>query len=269
MKVILSRKGFDSANGGCASPILPDGTLLSLPIPSEDDVKFCGLEYDNISYFDLIKELKPEFAFENCHLDPDIRPGIRKSPVKDWKPAFGQIGSAQSTLENAGVSPGDLILFFGWFRHIVKTEKGYRYVTKRMDEDFYQYADLQVIYGYMQIGEIIKDKEKIKNYRWHPHASENRTNKSTNALYIPSERLSFNENLLGFGTLDFRNDRVLTKKDRTRGTWNEYDFYSPEHVYGNRKNSAKNGGLYYAGIWQELIIDESEELTEWAKKIVE
>jgi len=33
MKVILSRKGFDSSYGGCASPILPDGTLLSLPIP--------------------------------------------------------------------------------------------------------------------------------------------------------------------------------------------------------------------------------------------
>ncbi len=28
MKIILSRKGFDSANGGQASPILPDGTML-------------------------------------------------------------------------------------------------------------------------------------------------------------------------------------------------------------------------------------------------
>ena len=33
MKFILSRKGFDSSNGGIASPILPDGTMLSLPIP--------------------------------------------------------------------------------------------------------------------------------------------------------------------------------------------------------------------------------------------
>lgn len=269
MKVILSRKGFDSSNGGCASPILPDGTLLSMPIPSNDDVRFCDLEYNNISYFDLIKELKPEFTRRHCHLDPDIRPEIRKNPVKEWKPAFGQIGSAQSTLENAGVSPGDLILFFGWFRHIVKTEKGYRYVTRKMNEDFYQYADLQVIYGYMQIGEIIKDSEKIKNYIWHPHANETRICKKTNALYIPSEKLSFNENMPGYGTFDFRIDRVLTKKYSMRGTWNENVFYSPEKVYGNRKNSAKNGGLYYAGIWQELIINESEELTEWAKKIVE
>lgn len=33
MKIILSRKGFDSENGGYPSPILPDGSLLSIPIP--------------------------------------------------------------------------------------------------------------------------------------------------------------------------------------------------------------------------------------------
>ena len=33
MKIVLSRKGFDSAAGGVASPILPDGKMLSLPIP--------------------------------------------------------------------------------------------------------------------------------------------------------------------------------------------------------------------------------------------
>ncbi|WP_454862743.1 Nmad3 family putative nucleotide modification protein [Pseudomonas hormoni] len=30
MQIILSRKGFDSAAGGCPSPILPDGRLFSL-----------------------------------------------------------------------------------------------------------------------------------------------------------------------------------------------------------------------------------------------
>src|SRR3712207_8073283 len=33
MRLILSRKGFDSALGGAASPIFPDGTMTSLPIP--------------------------------------------------------------------------------------------------------------------------------------------------------------------------------------------------------------------------------------------
>ena len=39
MRVILSRKGFDSQYGGMPSPILPDGTLLSLPIPSKTDME--------------------------------------------------------------------------------------------------------------------------------------------------------------------------------------------------------------------------------------
>ena len=45
LKVILSRKGFDSSNGGCPSPIMPDNTLLSFPIPSDD-----GVSYDELGY---------------------------------------------------------------------------------------------------------------------------------------------------------------------------------------------------------------------------
>ena len=32
MKVILSRKGFDTKSGGFASPIFPDGSCFSIPI---------------------------------------------------------------------------------------------------------------------------------------------------------------------------------------------------------------------------------------------
>ena len=54
MKIILSRKGFDSANGGIVSPIMEDGTLISFPIPSEDDkdryedLVYCGQLYSEI-----------------------------------------------------------------------------------------------------------------------------------------------------------------------------------------------------------------------------
>ena len=41
MKVILSRKGFDSANGGIASPILEDGAIVSFPIPAPDKNTAC------------------------------------------------------------------------------------------------------------------------------------------------------------------------------------------------------------------------------------
>ena len=45
MRLVISRKGFDSTAGGCASPILPDGTMVSLPIPDEES----GVRYGDIS----------------------------------------------------------------------------------------------------------------------------------------------------------------------------------------------------------------------------
>lgn len=75
MKVILSRKGFDSANGGILSPIFEDGTMLSFPIPGKDEEKDC-IRYDelfcgNICLKRIMDDLKYRGA-ECCHLDPDL-----------------------------------------------------------------------------------------------------------------------------------------------------------------------------------------------------
>lgn len=266
MKIILSRKGFDASNGGCASPIMPDGTLLSMPIPSNDKDRYSDLCWNGITYSELLSNLRPKKTYAGCHVDPDIR-NNRISIIDDWSPAFGQIGAAQGLLSNAGVSVGDIFLFFGWFRHVEKTDRGYRYV-RRNAADFYTCADMNIIYGYMQVGEILTMPEKISEYYWHPHASEERLGKTNNTLYLPAKALSFAPSLKGCGTLDFRNDRVLTMEGKGRATWKEYDFLMPEHIYGNKKNSAKSGGLYYSGIWQELVVYESEELLDWVKKIL-
>jgi len=60
-KIILSRKGFDSANGGMASPIFPDGRLISLPIPedpkkkTEDfSVKYSDIQVDGKTYREIV-----------------------------------------------------------------------------------------------------------------------------------------------------------------------------------------------------------------------
>lgn len=125
MKIILSRKGFDSSSGGCPNPIMPDGALLSLPIPDDtvltppvpaEIVKYDDLRYGDYTYTDILKGIKPNQVFGNCHLDPDIREGIRIKPINGWKPAFGQTGSPLGVLRNAGVTAGDLFLFFGVFR---------------------------------------------------------------------------------------------------------------------------------------------------------
>ena len=78
----------------------------------------------------------------------------------------------------------------------------------------------------------------------------------------------------GYGTFDFSKKRVLTKEGFSRAMWDKYRFLEPEHIYGSRKNSAKmnsNGvqeGLYYAGIWQELIVYESPEIISWVNEII-
>ena len=46
MRLILSRKGFDSAAGGVPSPIFEDGTMLSLPIPERGS----GTTYDELRW---------------------------------------------------------------------------------------------------------------------------------------------------------------------------------------------------------------------------
>ena len=81
MKIILSRKGFDSENGEIPNPILPDGTLLSLPIPDNDgNNTFSSLHWNGMSYYEIIHSLKPRTKIkvdDMCHLDPDLKKDVK------------------------------------------------------------------------------------------------------------------------------------------------------------------------------------------------
>ena len=71
MKIILSRKGFDSANGGIVSPIFEDGTMVSFPIPSDDEDTYDSLYYNGIRYSQILRDLRYKGG-DHCHLDPDL-----------------------------------------------------------------------------------------------------------------------------------------------------------------------------------------------------
>lgn len=267
MKVILSRKGFDSANGGIANPIMPDGTMISMPIPSSDDDCFKDLYYGQDSYLRILRDLKNSFAFEHCHVDPDINIHNGKSDtINEWKPAFGQINQAATYLKNtAKVDVGDVFLFFGTFHRVCIKNDRYQYVRRTGDP--YSDMDLHVIYGYMQVGEILNSKSEIEKYYWHPHSSKQRLSNPSNTLYIPSERLSFDQSKTGSGLFAFDRKRVLTEIGCPKATWKYNDVYAPNAIIGSRKNSAKDNGIYYSGIWQELALCESEKTTEWMKSL--
>ena len=45
--------------------------------------------------------------------------------------------------------------------------------------------------------------------------------------------------------------------------------YNVDNIDANRKNSVKNGkGIYYAGIWQELVLKENQLSENWAKSML-
>lgn len=262
MKVILSRKGFDSANGGCPSPIMPNGELFSLPIPTNDPLSYADIGYQGFPCDQLLKQLNPKNTYTNCHLDPDIRLGMRTSEPVGWRPAFGQTDAAQGHLKNQGVGKGDLFLFFGWFRQVFQKRNGH-----------FNYSpdapDLHVLFGYLQVGDILTDFTDISKYWWHPHADPARSKNEHNALYLAADTLTFDPSMPGYGTFEFSENHILTKPGQSKkATWKEIPALMPDNIVSRRKNSALGRGLYYAGIWQEMILKENALSEKWAKSIV-
>jgi len=106
MKVIFSRKGFDSAAGGGASPII-GGRAVTLPIPAG---AASVTTYGDLNLgAEVAKSSKGRLsASDLCHHDPMFS--------EEGVCFFGQCGAAQTHLERQGVGIGDVFLFFGLFR---------------------------------------------------------------------------------------------------------------------------------------------------------
>lgn len=274
MKVILSRKGFDSENGGIVSPILEDGTMISFPIPSTDANTYSELECSGIPYPQLLHDLnynEGKFGV-HCHIDPDLDSSRWKNKPADWFPAFGQINASASYLRNIGIAPGDIFLFFGNFHHVTRKSDG-TYCHTRRTGDFYQDKDLQVIWGYLQVGEILSTETQQKTASWHPHSIPERTGNRTNVIFKASEHLSFQPTLPGAGILPYDQKRVLTLNGAPKATWKRntvYDTAAGNLLGCSRKNSAKDqqNGIYYAGIWQEIALKESPACETWCKEML-
>ncbi|OZB12300.1 MAG: hypothetical protein B7X58_11865, partial [Marinobacter sp. 34-60-7] len=105
MKLILSRKGFDSSAGGCPNPVFPNGSALALPIPdAQSPIRFSQIQHDGHSLGPLVSQLTGNRAFsrKGAHLDPDLTE--RAFPrLPGWRPMLGQHSAAQAHLENHGV----------------------------------------------------------------------------------------------------------------------------------------------------------------------
>ena len=268
MKIILSRKGFDSNFGGCASPILPDGTMLSMPIPVDDDssgIAYSDISFEGRSYAEYLRQFNPKRNYTNCHLDPDIRADIRTAPVENWKAAFGQIDASQTHLKNQGVTSGDLFLFFGWYKETQTDINGnLQYIRDA--------SDIHAIFGYLQIGAIISG-EAISEYFWHPHSDVDHViPKSNNTLYLASDELILDgekTGMPGYGIFRFSEKLVLTKQGETRSRWKLLDWMTAGGTISHHsKNSVKDGYFQSVPIGQEFVISDNDSAVAWAKTII-
>ena len=275
MKIILSRKGFDPAAGGYANPILPDGTLLSLPIPDESSaVCFSDLAYKGKFYYEIMVDLhgsvlkedgKPAHLCEDsgCHLDPDIRmEAIQR--ISGWKGIFGQIGSAQSHLKNQSVGVDDIFLYFGWFRKTVMIDGQLRF-------DNNDKHGRHIIYGYLQVGDVIRGDREAMFEPWmagHPHTAGERLDRTGNTVYVARDALSFNDKRAGYGVFTYDNRLVLTKQGEARSKWNLPDYFRAAEISYHTKNNWKDGYFQSAARGQEFVIQENDEIFKWAASCI-
>ncbi|MEE4200733.1 hypothetical protein [Erythrobacter sp.] len=145
MRIVFSRKGFDSSAGGGPSPIT-GGRPVSLPIPAG--------AASTTTYGDLglgeaaAKASRGRLgARDLCHHDPMF--------LADGTCVFGQCGAAQTHLERQGVGLGDVFVFFGLFAEEETGEPHHR------------------IFGYLKVEETVPlaagAPDELKAIA-HPHA---------------------------------------------------------------------------------------------------
>ncbi len=279
-RIILSRKGWDSSSGGGPSPILPDGILLSLPIPDRgSDVRFTNLRSPDgqIDIGKLVTDLTRGRikADSELHLDPDLRENAVSS--RDvFCPAFGQCGGAQAHLENQGVNKGsacddaDIFLFFGLYQKVQKEvaqEEHWRYVSSA--------AKMHIIFGWLQVEEILRlPQDSVPaGLNLHPHAipssivkkelQRRSANNQNNTIYLPRKKLSFSSDHPGSGVFespfhyDGEDPRQLSKPKQSLPTqWRLPSFFQKLSNMGDQKSA--DGEFWEPqrkGYGQEFVLD--------------
>ncbi len=270
-KLILSRKGFDSASGGCPSPIFPDGTMYSLPIPGADDET--PIHYTPIHYRDLhhgntnIGQVVEDLTRKRCRarnlvgLDPDIRPDALPR-CDGWRGLFGQAGAAEGHLEKQGVGAGDVFLFFGLYQRVQKTQEGWRFVRGK--------AQRHILWGWLQIEQVckvdeIRDYEKFDWARYHCHFSW--YDDPSNTLYVASHSLDLGDSQTapGAGVFPRFHERlVLTEPDSPVSRWRLPRWFYPDGkrtpltYHGDRTKWQHDDDYAYlqsVGRGQEFVLD--------------
>lgn len=238
VRIILSRKGFDSAAGGGASPIV-DGRPISLPIPAS---AHSHTTYADLGLADAVQTAsRGRFTGQDfCHHDPMFR--------DDGTCLFGQCSAAQTHLVNQGVGTGDVFVFFGLFREEATREPHHR------------------IFGYQRIEQIVdlavcSDDERSQYAAFgHPHALG--MHAKNDVIYVGPGRAAQTDNA-----------RLrLSVHDGPPSLWHRPDWMQPGSLsYHSRQDRwIKGGRLRSVARGQEFVanICQRKAPRKWLEEII-
>ena len=215
MRIIFSRKGFDSRYGGVPSPII-DGRPHSLPIPSDrpSPTRFSNIASQACQMVELLTAGRHTGA-SYCHLDPDLSVG-HLPRASNWRGAFGQGGSAGGHLRKQRVSRGDLFLFYGLFQEL-RLDRKPTYVGPKHHR----------IFGWLQVGDTLGAANDgswvLQRYSWlrdHPHARPGWEGFANHMIYVATEQLQIDGKPTPYaGWGHFRDGLALTAPGETASVW--------------------------------------------------
>ena len=293
MKVVLSRKGFDSSSGGYPSPVIEvEGgkkVMLSMPIPVHPNDSFETLYSDlklpeNIKlpsgsdpcngsdscekYSDIIRKLYGDGVSYNCKEEVNGKKVIQPLPTAYCHPD-PDILNYKNCKEDEEWLPkfGQMGAAEG---HLRNQEVGvgdlflffgrFQHVCTKGKIGFVG-NQFHAIWGYLQIGEAYRCEHSIKKINCeHPHThdsyfrdKEGRIIK--NAIYEARANLSFAPNLPGAGVFDYNSKRELTKKGSNLvSVWDMPSCFDGYEITYHKQQCGKD--FQSTGRGQEFVIQE-------------
>lgn len=291
MKLVLSRKGFDTGSGGCFSPFNHNtGKYIWFPIPEKvnnylNDIRYSeifvkneylsGLKGSNLKDAfkslkgtDRVKLRKNEYASINddelfAHFDPmlGIPPWMEGNGNFIIGKGFGQC-NASPQLEKHNVNEGSIFLFFG----------GFQSISNRKISGHYIYGWLKVkkrIETFKECQEILEEY----NLHNHPHITEaafSRTQK--NFIFIPDQWLFEDLKVPGYGYFTTLNEHLLlsSSKESNIATWKLPNLFYKSLTQVQQKtwhNTQDGFCTVRTGIGQEFITQLSEKGEGWLRDL--
>lgn len=261
MKIVFSRKGFDSKSGGFPSPIFPDGTVCSIPIPTtlvQYDYSHIKCSYEREPIQEILNQLTNKLIkngelkccdyasnAQACHYDP-------MEFQQEGYLALGQAENAEAHLRNQGVQEGDQFIFYGLFQPVNKTAGVWSYKRDT--------PPVHLIWSWMKIGRrfhVEREADLVREaYPFldrHPHLNAeyiSRNRGKINGIYVSSNYQKFK----------FSDTRVLTDTKNYSGcsTWRLPICFNQPDAFSYLKSFSAEGNdvvTKFRGYGQEFVLN--------------